>query len=101
MLIDCTVKDASILVRDMAGDAATNVAGKVKPSDEQISQVDRPADDNVWHDAPDFSKANLKEQAQGVYKGSPAEDAKAAANAATNAARQGDGLDHQAGINAA
>lgn len=54
----------------MAGDAATKAAASVRPSEADLAQVDRPADDNTWHDAPDFSKGNLKKQVQGVYKGS-------------------------------
>lgn len=56
------VNDAVILIRDIAGDAATNAAGKVKPSEEQLSQIDRPADDNVWHENPDMSSGNIKNQ---------------------------------------
>lgn len=64
------LKDATIIIRDMAGDAATKAAASVRPSEADLAQVDRPADDNTWHDAPDFSKGNLKKQVQGVYKGS-------------------------------
>jgi hypothetical protein len=88
----------------MAGDAASNAAAKVRPSDEQLRQMDRPADDNVWHDAPDFSKDNMKKQMQGAYKGTPADDIKAAYQSG-NAAAQEHGADgqvnRQAGINAA
>lgn len=53
-----------MLFRDMAGDAATKAATKVNPSDEALAQIDRPAEDNTWHDAPDLSKDNLKNQIQ-------------------------------------
>jgi hypothetical protein len=56
------VNDATILIRDIAGDAATKAANKVNPSDEQLSQIDRPAADNTWHDAPNVSAGNLKQQ---------------------------------------
>lgn len=58
------LSDASVLLRDIAGDAAQKSANKVNPSDEQLSQIDRPAEDNVWHDAPDLSKDNLRNQAK-------------------------------------
>ena len=46
----------------MAGDAASKVATKVSPDDEQLAQIDKPADDNTWHDAPDLSASSLKNQ---------------------------------------
>jgi len=58
------LSDATILLRDIAGDAATNTANKVKPSEEKLSQIDRPADDNTWHEAPDLSKERLRNQAK-------------------------------------
>ncbi|KAF6811830.1 hypothetical protein CMUS01_13189 [Colletotrichum musicola] len=80
------LKDASVLLRDMAGDAATEAAQRVRPSGEALQQIDRPAEDNTWHDAPDFSKENLRKQAQGIYKGSPADDAREVINAGTQSA---------------
>ncbi|KAI9733437.1 MAG: hypothetical protein M1834_003521 [Cirrosporium novae-zelandiae] len=61
------LNDATILIRDMAGDAATNAAGRVNPTEEQLAQIDKPADDNVWHDVPDLSRQNLKAQARAAY----------------------------------
>lgn len=58
------VSDATILLRDIAGDAATKTANKVNPSEDQLSQIDHPAEDNVWHDKPDLSRDNLKNQAR-------------------------------------
>lgn len=58
------LSDASVLLRDIAGDAAQNAANKVNPSEDELSQIDRPAEDNVWHDAPDLSKDNLRNQAK-------------------------------------
>ncbi|KAK0722447.1 hypothetical protein B0T26DRAFT_674145 [Lasiosphaeria miniovina] len=82
------LKDATILIRDMAGDAATNAAARVKPSNEDLSQIDKPAEDNTWHEAPDFqkSKETMKSKVQRVYKGNPKEDAKAIVNEGTSAA---------------
>ena len=56
------MNDATILIRDIAGDAAQKAANKVNPDDEQLAQIDRPADDNVWHDKPDVSTGKLKDQ---------------------------------------
>lgn len=70
----------------MAADAASNAAGKVRPDQEALQDIDRPAEDNTWHDAPDFSKDNLKQQAKGLYGGNPKEDIKHATNQATSTA---------------
>ncbi|KAH6670286.1 hypothetical protein F5X68DRAFT_49695 [Plectosphaerella plurivora] len=80
------LKDSTVLLRDIAGDAATNAASKVRPSEEQLRDIDAPAQDNTWHDAPDFSKETLKKQAQGVYKGNAKEDAREIAQAGTQKA---------------
>jgi hypothetical protein len=96
------VSDASLLFRDMAGDAATNAAAKVKPSDDKLNQIDQPADDNTWHDAPNLSKDNVRAQLQSVYKSAPTEDAKDAAATTAEGARQPDGsLDPRAGAQTA
>lgn len=59
-------------MRDIAGDAATNAAARVKPSDEQLNQLDSPAEDNVWHDTPDLSTGNIKNQIKStVNKNTP------------------------------
>lgn len=96
------VSDATVLLRDIAGDAATNAAGKVRPDEERLSQIDRPADDNTWHDVPDLSKDNLRKQAQGIYKGNdPKGDASAVAENAQNAAQGSETVDVNAGVDAA
>ncbi|KAK1751636.1 hypothetical protein QBC47DRAFT_433602 [Echria macrotheca] len=77
------LKDASLLARDIAGDAASNAAARVKPAEEDLAQIDRPADDNTWHDAPQINRDALKEKVSGIYKGDAREDAKHVANAAT------------------
>lgn len=59
--------DALVLIRDIAGDAATNTANKVRPSEDRLAQIDQPAEDNTWHDVPDLSRDNLKAQAQDTY----------------------------------
>ena len=83
------MQDALILFRSMAGDAATKAAGKVSPSDQQLSQIDHPAEDNTWHEAPNLSKGNLKSQAQGTWNANKPfskGDLKSAAGDATQAA---------------
>lgn len=80
------MNDATVLLRDIAGDAATNTASRVRPDEEKLSQIDRPADDNTWHDAPDLSKDNLRKQLQNSYKGNnPTEDANAVVDNAAQA----------------
>jgi Family of unknown function (DUF5923) len=56
------VNDAAVLVRSMAGDAASKAADKVNPSDEALANIDRPAEDNTWHDTPNISKDQIKGQ---------------------------------------
>ncbi|KAF2468971.1 uncharacterized protein BDR25DRAFT_304863 [Lindgomyces ingoldianus] len=56
------LSDASVLLRDIAGDAATNTAAMVKPSEEQLAQIDKPADDNTWHEVPDLSMGSIQSQ---------------------------------------
>ncbi|KAH8781271.1 hypothetical protein F5883DRAFT_169847 [Diaporthe sp. PMI_573] len=99
------LNDASILLRDIAGDAATNAAGKVRPSEDRLAQIDRPADDNTWHDKPDFSKENIKGQIQKNYKGNdPQQDAQQVADNAATAAQDpstDSGVNVAAGVDAA
>lgn len=92
------MSDATVLLRDIAGDAATNTASRVRPDEEKLAQIDRPADDNTWHETPDLSKDNFKKQFQNSYKGNdPAQDANAVVdNAAQTTQATGDpysGLD--------
>lgn len=50
------MSDAVTLLREIASDTASMAASKVGPSEEQRSQIDKPAEDNVWHESPDFGK---------------------------------------------
>lgn len=59
------LNDVTVLLRDMAGDAASKAANKVNPSEDKLRQIDEPAEDNTWHDVPDVS--NLKQQAKDQY----------------------------------
>ena len=61
------VSDATILARDIAGDAASNAATRIKPSEDRLNQIDHPAEDNTWHDVPDLSATNLRAQAKDQY----------------------------------
>ncbi|OAL67889.1 hypothetical protein A7C99_1021 [Trichophyton rubrum] len=54
------LQDATILIRDMASDSAQKAAGALKPSEEDLAQIDKPADENVWHESPNLSKEALK-----------------------------------------
>jgi len=62
------LNDATILIRDIAGDAAQKAANKVNPDEDQLKQIDKPADDNTWHDVPDMSAGNIKEQVKSTYQ---------------------------------
>lgn len=96
------LNDAVLLLRDMAGDAASNAAQKVRPSDEKLSQIDHPAEDNTWHEAPNFSKENIKAQVNSAYKGNAKKDAQEVAAAGLDAAQpSASGANTNAGADAA
>ncbi|KAB8360708.1 hypothetical protein FH972_024444 [Carpinus fangiana] len=103
-LLITNVNDAVILLRDIAGDTAAKAAGKLKPDEEALQQIDRPADDNTWHEAPDLSadklKSQLKETANKVKPGNKA-DLQNAADKAANGDVDGaaTGLQNQASAN--
>ncbi|KAL2127165.1 hypothetical protein VTI74DRAFT_11217 [Chaetomium olivicolor] len=78
------LKDATTLLRDMAGDAASKTADRVRPNQEDLAQIDAPAQDHTWHDAPDLSKEGMKDKFYQYYKSNPKEDAKAAAREGTS-----------------
>lgn len=61
------MSDASVLLRDIAGDAAQKTATKINPSEDALNQIDQPAEDNTWHDVPDLSASSLKTQARDQY----------------------------------
>lgn len=63
----------------------------MKPSSDQLEQIDRPAEDNLWHEAPDLSKTNLKSQLQSAYKSKPGKDAQEVVGSGAQAAREADG----------
>lgn len=80
-----TVSDTTILIRDIAGDAAQNAATRINPSQEQLSQIDNAADDNTWHDNPDLSRGNIKAQLKNQYNQQKPFSRNDAANAAGDA----------------
>ncbi|KAI4230180.1 MAG: hypothetical protein L6R36_000293 [Xanthoria steineri] len=90
------LSDATILLRDIAGDAAQNAANRVNPSQDQLSQIDQAADDNTWHDVPDLSRDNLRNQAKNTYNKQKPFSRGDVQNVAGNAADQsqtGEGVD--------
>lgn len=56
------LNDAIILLRSMATDSAQKAAGYLQPSEEQMAQIDQPAEEGTWHEKPNFSKEGLKSQ---------------------------------------
>ncbi|EYE96876.1 uncharacterized protein EURHEDRAFT_514102 [Aspergillus ruber CBS 135680] len=46
------LSDALVIVRDMANDASQHAPTKIRPSEEQLSQIDQPAEENEWHEKP-------------------------------------------------
>lgn len=83
------LSDATVLLRDIAGDATQKAAGKLKPSEKDLAQIDQPAEDNVWHEKPNISKEDIKARFRAeAEKNKPAnpKDVEDAANAATRAA---------------
>lgn len=61
------MSDSTILLRDIAGDAAQSAATRINPSEDRLNQIDQPAEDNTWHDVPDLSPSNIKSQARDRY----------------------------------
>ncbi|KAF7552177.1 hypothetical protein G7Z17_g4512 [Cylindrodendrum hubeiense] len=86
------LQDFTVLLRDIAGDAATTAASQVRPTEEQLAAMDKAAEDNTWHEKPNFSKEQLKKQAQGIYGGNAKKDAKETAASGLDAANQGDAI---------
>ncbi|PLN76405.1 hypothetical protein BDW42DRAFT_188706 [Aspergillus taichungensis] len=81
------LNDAMIIARDIAGDVSQKAANKVRPSEDQLSQVDEPAEENTWHEAPDFSKH--KEQMRSKFKKNKESQASEVADSGVNQATGG------------
>ncbi|KAI1430971.1 hypothetical protein GGR50DRAFT_682107 [Xylaria sp. CBS 124048] len=90
------LNDATVLMRDMAGDAATTAVTKVRPSEDQLNQIDRPAEDNTWHEAPDLSKEGVRSQLQNVVKRNFGRDDNVATNGGTDGIGGSDAIRSQA-----
>lgn len=60
------MNDATIVLRDIAGDASQQASNKLRPSQEQLDQVDQPAEENAWHEMPDTEK--YKSRAKNTMK---------------------------------
>ncbi|KAJ5762192.1 uncharacterized protein N7511_005574 [Penicillium nucicola] len=54
------LSDAMILIKDIGADASQKAANKVRPSEEDLAQIDHAAEDNVWHEKPNISKEDMK-----------------------------------------
>lgn len=91
------MSDASVLLRDIAGDAAQKTATRINPSDDRLNQIDEPADDNTWHDVPNLSAANLKSQARDQYNKQKPMSRNEVKNAAGNAAGDATQTAHPSG----
>lgn len=50
------------MLRDIAADASTKAANLVRPSEEDLNQIDQAAEENVWHEKPNLSKEELKKR---------------------------------------
>lgn len=82
------MNDATIFLRDIAGDAASNAASRINPSEDELNQIDRPADSNTWHDVPDMSASNLKNQARQQFNKQKPMDRQDMRDAAGDATQQ-------------
>ncbi|KAL5615056.1 uncharacterized protein BROUX77_000893 [Berkeleyomyces rouxiae] len=49
------LRDAGILFREIASDAATTASRIFRPKAEDLAQIDEPAEDDVWYSEPDIS----------------------------------------------
>jgi len=81
------LNDAWIIARDIAGDGAQKAASKVRPSEDELSQVDQPAPENTWHEKPDFSKH--KDQLTSKFKKNKDKAKKDAGDVADTSAQAG------------
>ncbi|KAJ6261970.1 hypothetical protein Dda_2771 [Drechslerella dactyloides] len=80
------ISDAMILLRDIASDAAQKAGGRIQPSAEELAQIDTPAEDNTWHEAPNMSRGALRERAKGAFNKNAPINTQDAQQAAENAA---------------
>ncbi|RAK74211.1 uncharacterized protein BO72DRAFT_385194 [Aspergillus fijiensis CBS 313.89] len=81
------LNDAMILARDMAGDMSQKASDRLRPSQDQLDQIDEPAEENVWHEQPDFSQQ--KEQFKSRFKKNKEEGKQDVTDTAAQAATGG------------
>jgi hypothetical protein len=65
------VSDMAIMVRSMAGDVAAKAADRLQPTEEQMTQIDAPAEENIWHEPPDVSRQKIQDQIKGIKGRTP------------------------------
>jgi hypothetical protein len=73
-MANVTVNDMAIMVRSMAGDVASKAADKLQPTEDQMSQIDAPAEDNTWHEPPknpELSRQKIQEQLKTIRGRAP------------------------------
>ena len=83
------MSDATIVLRDIAGDAATKAASKFNPSDDQLAQIDQPAEDNTWHEKPDFKNMKSNMQSKVPFSKRDAQNVADDANASAQQTSEG------------
>lgn len=54
------MSDATVLIKDIAADASQKAANQLRPSEEELAQIDTPAEENTWHEKPNINKDDLK-----------------------------------------
>ncbi|KAJ5722200.1 hypothetical protein N7488_000235 [Penicillium malachiteum] len=80
------LSDATVLLRDIAADASQKAANSVRPSEEQLAQIDSPAEENVWHEKPNVSKDDFKKR----FKRNKADKASLASESIVESTEAGD-----------
>ncbi|KAF1815544.1 hypothetical protein P152DRAFT_188737 [Eremomyces bilateralis CBS 781.70] len=85
------LNDAAFLLRSMAGDAASNAATRVNPSQDQLDQIDQPAEDNTWREVPNVSRSSIQDQVRAAYQENKPFGKEEANQAASNAAHAATG----------
>ncbi|KAI5289026.1 hypothetical protein KEM54_004540 [Ascosphaera aggregata] len=54
------LRDSTVLIREIASDAAQHAATSIRPSEEEVVEADRPIEDNTWHEPPEKLKFSLR-----------------------------------------
>ncbi|KAF4120376.1 hypothetical protein GMORB2_3177 [Geosmithia morbida] len=90
------LKDSTVLLRDVAADGATSAAGRARPKDDALAQLDQAAADNTWHEAPNLSKEAWKAKKDKYYASKPKEDASDVAKDVKSSAANNDSAEKAA-----